>query len=101
MPWSVFLLGQAMSGREGDGLLGDDSSDDDDVTANGNSSRKPWSTNVPDDEGEDGGGFGGPKADDKDYFVLPANVTKAQNFKGIAKSNKTGEVEVTVKLPSR
>lgn len=89
---------QAMSGSGSGGLLGDV----DEVT-NLNMSTKS-------DEGEDedidiGGGErftgGDDEKDEKDYFNVPPSVARSQRFKGIAKNRKTGEVEVTVKLPSR
>lgn len=47
--------------------------------------------------------LGGPRNSkgEKGYFQLPSNVTSAQHFKGITKSKKAGEIEVTISLPCR
>lgn len=87
-----------MSGTDSGGLLADDVDE----------MAKPNTSTLSDEgEGEDSdsgaGGFkgGDDGRDDKNYFNIPSHLANSQRFKGIAKNKKTGEVEVTVKLPSR
>lgn len=77
-----------MGGKKSDGggVLDDDGDDQDDEDV------------VSDGDG-DGGGKDG--KDGKEYFAVPSNLSGKQHLKGITKNKKTGEVEVTVRLPSR
>lgn len=82
-----------MSGKEASGLL------EDDVDEEQTNPKPPSLSNG--EEGGDAFKSGDDGRDDKDYFQLPSHLASSQRFKGIAKNKKTGEVEVTVKLPSR
>lgn len=87
-----------MSRNDSGGLLGDDV----DEVANLNTSTFSDGGGSENSDSGAGGFKGGDDGrDDKDYFNVPSHLAKSQRFKGIAKNKKTGEVEVTVKLPSR
>lgn len=87
-----------MSGKASDGgVLGDDDDDDQDV-GDVKAEIGDGVTHVGREEDEEDAKDGG--GDDKEYFRVP-NLGGARHFKGITKNRKTGEVEVTIRLPSR
>ena len=76
---------------------------DDEGSGVGGGRTAPGGDNDGADEEEDGKGGNGIDLgqDAKNYFTLPMSVTNWRFFKGIAKSKRSGEVDVTVKLPSK
>lgn len=96
---------QAMSGKEADGLLDGDGADDDEMSDTLATNHNDGDNAVGGFGGVFGGGIGGGrdagKNAVKDDFNLPASMSNAHHFKGIAKNKKTGEVEITVRLPAR
>ena len=104
-------MGQALGGETAGGFLGDDDDDDDDDDDGdggvGGGGTAPG-RNDGDDGDEEGIGKGDKNGsgtyvgqDTKDYFALPMSMTNSRLFKGVTKSKRSGEVEVTVKLPSK
>lgn len=85
-----------MSGKVSDGgVLGDGDDDGDDGNVEPEVGDGVNDQGVAGDEEEAEGG-----GDDKDYFPLP-DLSAVRHFKGITKNRKAGEVEVTIRLPSR
>ena len=110
--YGVLAMGQALGGETAGGFLGDDDDDDDDDDDGdggvGGGGTAPGRNGNGDDGDEEGIGKGDKNGsgtyvgqDTKDYFALPMSMTNSRLFKGVTKSKRSGEVEVTVKLPSK